>query len=196
MTWSFFFVAIESIFLGFFFGPNTLKKQQVLLCKSTCKPAHTWDNFICMLANTCRKPTTASHSRLWARLCWFPMHGPWGKKTRSRWRDRTKKILVSERAVIKTCFFPRSVEMMLLFYLYVLRQRVENLLGHWQSSGEVPLSGLVDDVFTGVVPVKVTDGFLRHRQYRHTWCDTGNDFTHHTNLTWSQDQWHTCSLSR
>lgn len=30
-----------------------------------------------MWAKTWRKPTTASHRRLWARLCWFPLHGPW-----------------------------------------------------------------------------------------------------------------------
>lgn len=40
----------------------------------------TWESFICMLANTWRKPTTASHSLLWARLCWFPMQGPYGEK--------------------------------------------------------------------------------------------------------------------
>jgi hypothetical protein len=43
------------------------------------KAQFTCDNFICMFAKTCRKPTTASHNLLWARLCWFPMHGPWNK---------------------------------------------------------------------------------------------------------------------
>lgn len=36
----------------------------------------TCDSFICMWANTWRKPTTASQSRLWARLCWLPVQGP------------------------------------------------------------------------------------------------------------------------
>lgn len=36
----------------------------------------TWDSFICMWANTWRKPTTASHSLLCARLCWLPVQGP------------------------------------------------------------------------------------------------------------------------
>lgn len=47
-----------------------------------------------------------------------------------------------------------------LQHLYVLGQRVEDLLGHGQSSGEVPLAGLINDVLTGVVPVEVADGFL------------------------------------
>ena len=47
----------------------------------------TWDSFICMLAKTCRKPTTASHSLLWARLCWFPIHGPWRERERERERE-------------------------------------------------------------------------------------------------------------
>lgn len=38
---------------------------------------YTRESFICMWAKTWRNPTTASHSRLWARLCWFPVHGPW-----------------------------------------------------------------------------------------------------------------------
>lgn len=45
----------------------------------SCFP-QTWDNFICMWANTCRKPTTASHKRLCAKLCWLPVHGPYNNK--------------------------------------------------------------------------------------------------------------------
>lgn len=37
---------------------------------------YTWESFICICAKTWRNPTTASHRRLWARLCWFPVHGP------------------------------------------------------------------------------------------------------------------------
>lgn len=40
----------------------------------------TWESFICILAKTWRKPTTASHSLLWARLCWLPMQGPCGEE--------------------------------------------------------------------------------------------------------------------
>ena len=39
----------------------------------------TWDSFICMWANTWRKPTTASQSLLWAKLCWLPVQGPWAR---------------------------------------------------------------------------------------------------------------------
>lgn len=44
----------------------------------------TWDSFICMFAKTCKKPTTASHSLLWAKLCWFPIHGPCKKNVEER----------------------------------------------------------------------------------------------------------------
>lgn len=52
-------------------------------CNGTCRGTghSTWESFICMLANTWRNPTTASHSLLWARLCWFPMQGPCREET-------------------------------------------------------------------------------------------------------------------
>ena len=52
-------------------------------CNETCRGTghSTWESFICMLANTWRNPTTASHSLLWARLCWFPMQGPCREET-------------------------------------------------------------------------------------------------------------------
>ena len=46
-------------------------------------------------------------------------------------------------------------------YLDVFSQRVKNLLGNRQSFGEVPLTGLIHHIFPGVVPVEVTDGFLK-----------------------------------
>lgn len=46
-------------------------------------------------------------------------------------------------------------------YLDVLRQGVEHLLGHIDGLGEVPLSLFVDDIFTRVVPVEVTDRLLQ-----------------------------------
>lgn len=48
-----------------------------------------------------------------------------------------------------------------LCYLYVLCKRVEDLLGHCQSPGEVPLTCFVDNVLPRVIPVEITDGFLR-----------------------------------
>lgn len=41
---------------------------------------HTCASFIIMWAKTWRKPTIASHSLLWARDCWLPLHGPWNKR--------------------------------------------------------------------------------------------------------------------
>lgn len=56
----------------------------------------TCDNFICMLAKTCKKPTTASHSLLWARLCWFPMHGPW-RAQRTTQRVQREPEMIAHR---------------------------------------------------------------------------------------------------
>lgn len=44
--------------------------------------------------------------------------------------------------------------------LYVLCQGVEDLLGHCQRSGEVPLPCFIHDILPRVVPVEITDGFL------------------------------------
>lgn len=51
-------------------------------------------------------------------------------------------------------------------HLDVLRQAVEDLFGHRHCFGEIPLPGLVNDVFSRVIPVKVTDGFLRREKKR------------------------------
>ena len=36
-----------------------------------------FESFNWSWAKTWRKPTTASHKREWARVTWFPWHGPW-----------------------------------------------------------------------------------------------------------------------
>lgn len=65
----------------FLYSPASSKGTKTLIyCRHE---EHTWDNFICMLAKTCKNPTTASHSLLWAKLCWFPMHGPWSTQQRN-----------------------------------------------------------------------------------------------------------------
>ena len=119
----------------------------------------TWDSFICMLANTCKKPTTASHSLLWAKLCWFPIHGPWRTE---RWWENIYirwKYIESLHCIYLTVLTEGSSSS----YLNILSQWVEYLLGNRQSFGEVEFSSLVDDIFAGVVPVEVTDGFLNNR---------------------------------
>lgn len=47
--------------------------------------------------------------------------------------------------------------------LYVLRQGVEDLLGHCQGPGEVPLACFIHDILPRVVPVEITYGFLIRR---------------------------------
>lgn len=47
-----------------------------------------------------------------------------------------------------------------LCYLDVLCQRVEDLLGHRQSPGEVLLARFIYDILPRVVPVEVADGLL------------------------------------
>jgi len=50
-------------------------KSSNWLSNDNCRP-ESCESFICMLANKCKKPTTASQSLLWARACWFPSQGP------------------------------------------------------------------------------------------------------------------------
>lgn len=45
-------------------------------------------------------------------------------------------------------------------YLNVLCQGVEDLLGHCQRSGEVPLACFIHDILPRVIPVEITDGLL------------------------------------
>lgn len=58
----------------------------------------TWDSFICMWANTWRKPTTASHSLLCARLCWLPVHGPYclSKKQKTNKQQKNPEFICME----------------------------------------------------------------------------------------------------
>lgn len=118
-----------------------------------------------MLANTCKKPTTASHSLLCAKLCWFPIQGPCekheerhmmrGKKTkhqiniRYRWEQNQKSFI--EGAAL---------------HLNVLSERVEYLLCNIQSFGEVDFPSLINDILARVVPVEVTNGFLKKMMIR------------------------------
>lgn len=80
----------------------------------------TWDSFICILAKTWRKPTTASHSLLWARLCWLPMQGPCGEEDilmslphhKLRWNPPSKGIwylLIRADRLSKSQVFHSSV---------------------------------------------------------------------------------------
>lgn len=49
-------------------------------------------------------------------------------------------------------------------YLDVLGEAVEHLFGDRHGFGEVSLSLILDDILARVVPVEVTDGFLRVRE--------------------------------
>lgn len=109
----------------------------------------TWDSFICICAKTCRKPTTASHRRLWARLCWFPVQGPWNHTA------------ITEMTGLRLRFFPHVEDRP---YLNVLCESVEDLFGYIDCFGEIPLALFIDDVFPRVVPVEIADGLLRTRR--------------------------------
>ena len=55
---------------------------------------------------------------------------------------------------------PATVSGSVVEYLYIFSQGVEDLLGHCQRSGEVPLTRFIYHILSRVVPVEVTDGFL------------------------------------
>ncbi len=48
-------------------------------------------------------------------------------------------------------------------YLNIFSQWVEYLLGNRQSFGEVEFSSFINDIFARIVPVEVTDRFLKSR---------------------------------
>lgn len=50
-------------------------------------------------------------------------------------------------------------------YLNVLSERIEDLFRYCQRSGEVQLSVLVDDIFSRVIPVEITYGFLETKTF-------------------------------
>lgn len=134
----------------------------LLKCKK-CRVQCTWESFICMLANTCKKPTTASHSLLWARLCWFPIHGPWGQNGRRWWeRQKTKYLMKVINVYIAdlTVLTENSHSC-----LNILSEWVEYLFSYRQSFGEVDFSSLINDVFARVVPIEVTDRFLKEEDH-------------------------------
>ena len=60
-------------------------------------------------------------------------------------------------------------------HLYVFCQAVEDLLGHRHGLGEVPLAWLINDVFSRVVPVEVTDGLLQGAGGRRRGGDGGGE---------------------
>lgn len=48
-------------------------------------------------------------------------------------------------------------------YLYVLRKSIEDLLGDIDCFGEIPLSLLINNIFSRIIPVEITNGFLRKK---------------------------------
>lgn len=133
-------------------GENVRKNKQVRHMNT--EQCLTWESFICMWAKTWRKPTTASHKRLWARLCWFPVHGPCGGRNTSHVNWYANKQTRKQGSL--SCNYTD---------LYVLSEWVEHLLGHTDGLREVLLTVFVDHCLPGVEPIEVTDGLLKTRQH-------------------------------
>lgn len=103
-----------------------------------------------MWANTCRNPTTASQRRLCARLCWFPVQGPWRAEVLLEpWTERWRQDCPSPPRLSRRP------------YLDVFCEAIEHLFSHRHGLGKVSLALLLNDILAGVVPVEITDGLLQ-----------------------------------
>lgn len=85
--------------------------------------------------------------RLCARLCWFPVQGPWVAK------------VLREHQVGRGCETapPAPRERTLPG---CAGEAVEHLFSHRHCLGKIPLALLLNDILAGVVPVEVADGLL------------------------------------
>lgn len=72
---------------------------------------------------------------------------------------KVNALKLSLSLTVVSCTFNLSFEQE-RSYLDVLSQAVEDLLSHSHCFGEIPLTGLINNVFSRVVPVKVTDRLL------------------------------------
>lgn len=66
-----------------FTAPSSIESNMIIIsfCRfinslSSSSCSGSFDSLSCMWANINRKPPTASHRRLWAKVSWLPWHGP------------------------------------------------------------------------------------------------------------------------